>query len=74
MFCTPKLDDVDKGLGCAFLRWSTTDGEYHGTVAEEKLKNGTALNAGAWFAEESFSAIHAIVHIARGCYGIPSLR
>lgn len=36
MACTPAMYEVDKELGYVRLRWSSTDDEDHGAVAEWK--------------------------------------
>lgn len=56
-----------------FLRRITTDQDDHSAVAGEKLNKKKELNLGKWLEVQPFRAIHGVVHVMRGTYGITSL-
>lgn len=73
MKCALALDEVHKGLGCMFLRWSATDDDTHSTIGEQRMNNSTGQNVFEGLGVDPFSAVRGVVHLVRGNFGIPPL-
>lgn len=64
--CTLLLESIDKGLGRACLRRSTTDEINYNRREDDNPK----VSVGEWYGVKPSSTNHAVVHIVRSNYSV----